>query len=79
MLIHNNKITCYGNSYVINSTSYKYMLCKMYIIVITHSSYAISYMDVLNDLCRCTKRLYTFPHLYNVTPYYTYLGKKQKL
>ena len=62
MLIHNNKTTCYANSYVI-STSCKYMLCKMYIIVITHSSYAISYIKVLNDLCLCTKRLYTFPHL----------------
>ena len=44
----------------------------MYIrpIVITHSSYAISYINVLNDLCLCIKRLYTFPHLYNATPYY---------
>ena len=36
--------------------------------IITHSSYAISYINVLNDLC--TKRPYTFPHLYNATPYY---------
>ena len=38
----------------------------MYIIVITHSSYAISYINVLNDLCICTKRLYTFLH--NIMP-----------
>ena len=41
----------------------------MYIIVITHSSYAISYINVLNDLCLCIKRLYT-SHFYNATPYY---------
>ena len=70
MLIHNNKTTCYANSYVIISTSCKYMLCKMYIIVITHSCYTISYINVLNDLCLCTKRPCTFPHLHNATPYY---------
>ena len=43
----------------------------MYIIVITHSSYAISSINVLNDLCLLTKSLYTFPHLYNATPYYS--------
>ena len=67
MLIHNNKITCYTNSFVI----LKYMLCKYaYHIVITHLSYAISYINVLNDLCLYAKRPYTFPHLYNATPYY---------
>ena len=73
MLIRNNKTTCFANSYVIISTSCKYMLCKIYIIVITHSSYAISYINVFNDLCLCIKRLYTFPHLYNATPYYNIL------
>ena len=63
MLIHNNKTTCYGNSYVINSTSCKYMLCKVYIIVLTYSSNEISYINVLNDLCLCIKCLYTFPDL----------------
>ena len=73
MLIHSNKTTCYANSYVIISTSCKYMLCKMYIIVITHSSYAISYIDVLNDLCFYIKRLYIFLHLCNATPYYSFV------
>ena len=41
----------------------------MHIIVITHTSYATSYINELNDLCLCIERLYTFPHLYNVTPY----------
>ena len=41
MLIYSNK-TCYANSFVIISTSCKYILCTMYIIVKTHSSYAIS-------------------------------------
>ena len=63
MLIHNNKTTCYANSYVIISTSCKYKLCKMYIIVITHTSYVISYINVIKYLCLCIKRLYTFPHL----------------
>ena len=63
MFIHNNKTTCYGNSYVINSTSCKYVLCKVYIIVLTHSSYAISCINIVNDLCISTKPLYTFPHL----------------
>ena len=53
----------YANSYVIISTSCKYMLCKVYIIVLTHLSYAISYIYVLNDLRLCIKCLYTFPHL----------------
>ena len=48
----------------------------MYIIVITHSSYAISYINVLNDLCLYIKRLYTFPHLYNATPYYTCMNQR---
>ena len=43
----------------------------MYIIVITHTSNAISYINVLNDLCLCTKRLYTFLHLHNSIPYYS--------
>ena len=63
MLLHNNKIKFYANSYVIISTSCKYVLCKMYIIVTTHTSYAISDTKVLNDLCLCTKRLHTFPHV----------------
>ena len=54
------------------------MLCKMYIIVITYLSYAISYIKVLNDRCICTKRLYTFSHLYNTTLYYTYTHNKCK-
>ena len=70
MLIPNNKTIFYRNSYVINSTSCKYMLCKVYIIVLTLSSYAINYINVRNDLCLCIKRLYTFPYLNNVTPYY---------
>ena len=45
MLIHTNN---YANSYVIISTSRKYMLCKIYIIVITHTNYAIIYIKVLN-------------------------------
>ena len=75
MLILNNKTTCYANSYVIISTSCKYMLCKMFIIVVTHTSYAISYINVLNDLCLCTKRPYIFPRLYNVTPYHNIIHK----
>ena len=71
MLKHNNKTACYANSYVIISTPCKHLLCKMYIIVITYSSYAISYINVLNDLCLYIKRLNTFPHLYNATPYYS--------
>ena len=70
MLIHNNKITCYANSYVIISTSCKYMSCKMYIIVTTHTSNAISSIRVLNDLCLCIKRLYIYPHLCYAIPYY---------
>ena len=62
MLLHNNKITCFTNSYAIISTSCKYMLCKMYTIIITHKSYTISYINVLNDFCLWTKRLYTFFH-----------------
>ena len=42
----------------------------MHIIVITHSIYAISYINVLNDLCLCIKCLYTFPHLRNAIPYH---------
>ena len=61
--VHNNKTTYYANSFVIISTSCKYILCKMHNIVITHSSYAISYIKILNGLCVFTKRLYTFPHL----------------
>ena len=43
----------------------------MYFIVVTHSNYAVSYIKVLNDLQLCTKRLYTYPHLYNAIPYYS--------
>ena len=47
----------------------------MHIIVITHSSYTIYYIKVLNDLCLCTKRPYTLPHLYNATPHDTNAAK----
>ena len=40
------------------NTSY----ADMHIIVLTRISYANSYIKVLNDLCLCTKRLYTFFH-----------------
>ena len=53
----------YANSYIIISTSCKYMFCKVYVIVLTHSSSSFSYITVLNDLCLYIKRLYTFPHL----------------
>ena len=72
MLIHNNKITCYANSFVILYYHIKTCYANAHIIVITHISYAISYIKVLNDLCIYTKRLYTFPHIYNATPYYIY-------
>ena len=52
---------------------YKYILCKKYIIVITHTNYVISYINVFNDLCLYTKRPYTFPHLYNATLYYKFI------
>ena len=77
MLIHNNKTTCYANSFVIISISCKYMLCKMHIIVITHSSYAINYINVLNDLCLCIKRPYTFPHFnmpHHITDIYIHIN-----
>ena len=69
MLIHNNKIPCYANSFVIIQHHINTSYVNMHIIVITHTSYAISYIKVLNDFCLCTKRPYTFPHLYNATPY----------
>ena len=28
-------------------------------------------INVLNDLCLCTKHKYAFSHLYNATPYYS--------
>ena len=54
-------------------SKYFIIICyaNAHIIVITHTSYAISYIKVLNDLCLYKKRLYTFPHLYNATPYYS--------
>ena len=36
--------------------------------IVTNTSYASSYINVLNDICLCTKRLYTFPHLFYVMP-----------
>ena len=73
MLIHNNRITCYVNSFIILYYHIKTCYANAHIIVITHTSYAISYIKVLHDLCIYTKRLYTFPYLYNATPYYTSL------
>ena len=70
MLIHNNRRTCYANSFVILYYHIKTCYANAHIIVITHTSYAISYIKVLNDLCIYTKRLYTFPQLYNATSYY---------
>ena len=51
------------------------MVCKMCIIVLTFTRYAISYIKVLNDFCICTKRLYSIPHLYNATPYYSIITR----
>ena len=75
MLIHNNRRTCYANSFVILYYHIKTCYANAHIIVITHTSYAISYIKVLNDLCIYTKRLYTFPQLYNATPYYIIIIK----
>ena len=36
---------------------------NMHIIVITHTSYAISSIKVCNDLSLCTKRQYILSHL----------------
>ena len=79
MLIHNNRITCYANSFVILYYHIKTCYANAHIIVITHTSYAISYIKVLNDLCIYTKRLYTFPNLYNATPYYSTNTYHEKL
>ena len=57
MLIHNNRITCYANSFVIIQHHINTSYAVTHITVLTHTSYAISYINVLNDLCRCTKRL----------------------
>ena len=71
MLIHNNKTTCYVNSFVIIQHHINTSYADTHIIDLTHTSYAICYINVLNDLCLYIKRLYTFPHLYNATPYYS--------
>ena len=73
MLIHNNRITCYANSFVILYYHIKTCYANAHIIVITHTSYAISYIKVLNDLCLCIKRLYTFPHIYIMPHHITIL------
>ena len=71
MLVHNNKTICYANSFVIIQhhidTSYA---DNMHIIDLTHTSYTISYIKILNDLCLCIKCLYTFLHLNNITLLY---------
>ena len=55
-----------------NSSSYNTCYANKYIIAITKTSDAVSYLKVLNDLCLCTKRLYSFSHLYNnATLYYS--------
>ena len=73
MLIHNNKTTCYANSFVIIQHHINTSYADTHIIVLTHTNYAISYINLLNNLCLYTKHPYTFPHLYNTTPYYTSL------
>ena len=44
MLIHNNKITCYANSYVIISTSWIHVMQNVCYSYNTCKSYAISYL-----------------------------------
>ena len=63
MLIHNNKRTCYANSLVIIQLHININYADMHIIVLTYTSYAINYINVLNDLCLCAKCLYTFSYL----------------
>ena len=63
MLKHNYKVTCYTNSFGILYYQLNTSYANTHIIVLTHTSYAISYINVFNDLCLCIKRLYTFPYL----------------
>ena len=59
----------YPNSFVILPYHIKACYANTHIIVITRTNYALSYIKALN--CLCTKRLYTFLHLYYATPYYS--------
>ena len=58
LIIHNNKTICYANSFVIIQHHINTSYADTHIIDLTHTSYAISYIKVLNDLCLCKASIY---------------------